>query len=107
MNTLNFLGLVSFVFVAAFTANAYRDNTGDGQTRRGAIVEAWVNILIGFSVNFAVNIVLLPMVGAELTAANNFMLGWVYTAISIVRQYAIRRWFNARIHSLSARIARG
>lgn len=106
MTTLDAMGLASFAFVAAFTARAYWDNTGSGQTRRGAIIEAWVNILIGFAINFVLNLFLLPLVGANFTLSDNFMLGWIYTAISIVRQYVIRRWFNARIHSLAANLAR-
>lgn len=95
MSLLTALGLASFVFVVIFTARAYRNNTGHGQTPRGAILEAWTNIGIGFAVNFAANFLLLPLVGASFTAAENFWLGWIYTAISLLRQYAIRRWHNA------------
>ena len=63
-----------------------------------------MNILIGFTINYAMNLLLLPLVGARITAVDNFMLGWTYTAISIVRQYAIRRWFNARIVALARRL---
>lgn len=94
MSTLTILGLASFLFVLGFTARAYRMNTGVGQTPRGAIIEAWTNIAWGFGFNYVANIFLLPLVGASLTASSNFWLGWVYTAISIVRSYAIRRWNN-------------
>ena len=105
MTLLAALGLVSFAFVVAFTARAYKDDAqGNGQSRRSAIIEAWVNILIGFAINYAMNFILLPLVGARVTAMDNFMLGWVYTAISIVRQYTIRRWFNARIVALARRL---
>lgn len=103
--TLTALGIVSFVFVAGFTARAYADNSGAGQTPRGAIIEAWMNIVIGFSVNYVANWFLLPMVGASFTAAENFWLGWVYTSISILRQYAIRRYWNSLIHQTAQRIA--
>ena len=105
MTLLTALGLVSFAFVVAFTARAYKDDTrGNGQSRRSAIIEAWVNIFIGFTINYAMNFILLPLVGARVTAMDNFMLGWTYTAISIVRQYTIRRWFNARIVALARRL---
>lgn len=69
---------------------------GTGQTRRAAIIEAWVNIAIGFSINFTANLVVLPLaMDGHLTLANNWWMGWVYTTISIVRQYAVRRWFNS------------
>ena len=67
MTLLTALGLASVAFVAVFTARAYRDNTaGNGQSRRSAIIEAWVNILIGFTINYGMNLALLPLVGAHL-----------------------------------------
>jgi hypothetical protein len=105
VNLITSLGVVSAVFVAAFTCHqVFHQDQGKGQTKREAMVEAWTNIVIGFSINYAANLLLLPMVGAELTAANNFWLGWTYTAVSIVRQYVIRRWFNT--HSLAKSVAR-
>jgi len=105
MSLLATLGVVSMVFVVAFTARSYSNNTGPGQTPRGAIIEAWMNIAIGFAVNYLANWLVLPMVGASFTAAENFWLGWVYTSISIVRQYAIRRYWNNFIHNTAQRLA--
>jgi hypothetical protein len=109
MTTLTTLGIASLLFVAWFTARAYRNDTptGAGQSRRQSIIEAWANIAIGFSINFAANLVLLPLLDSctTPTAWQNFMLGWVYTAISIIRQFAIRRWFNDRITAAARRIA--
>lgn len=99
------LGVASLAFVAAFTYRAYRAAPGPGQSPRGAIVEAWLNILIGFAVNFVANFLILPLVGAEFTAAQNFWMGWIYTSISIVRQYALRRWFNGRLHAAANALA--
>lgn len=96
---ITILGAASMLFVAAFTWRAYTKQDGDELARREAIIEAWVNIIIGFSANFAANLLLIPLMtnGSAITAADNFFGGWVYTAISIVRQYAIRRWFHTRL----------
>jgi O-antigen/teichoic acid export membrane protein len=68
------------------------------QSRKGSLVEALINVLIGFGINFAANLIFLPMFGmTTLTLATNFCLGLVYTVISIARSYAIRRWFNGYI----------
>jgi hypothetical protein len=91
---LTTLGITSLLVVVGFTARAYGNNSGVGQTPRGAIIEAWFNIVVGFSVNYVVNIFLLPLVGASFTAIENFWLGWIYTAVSIVRSFVIRRTFN-------------
>jgi hypothetical protein len=100
MDVITVLGVASLGFVAAVTWNESRRAPGVGQSPRSAMLEAWINIAIGFSVNYAANLLLLPLVGAQLTAANNFWLGCTYTAISIVRQYVIRRHFNARLHAV-------
>jgi len=99
MSTLSILGLASLVFVACFTAWAYRDDgTPAGQqSSRGAIIEVWINIMIGFSINAIMNHLLLPMVGAKFTLADNLALGAIFTSVSIVRAYVIRRWAEARI----------
>lgn len=105
MTILSALGLASLAFVVIFTYRAYNSAPGHGQSPRSAIIEAWLNIAIGFAINFAANFLILPMVGAQITPASNFWMGWIYTAISMLRQYAIRRWFNARLHKAAKRLA--
>lgn len=103
---IQLLGLASMAFVVAFTIRAYYKDPTSGQSPRESIIEAWVNIVIGFAINFAANLVVIPlMTGATLSLAANFWGGWIYTSIAIVRQYAIRRWFNNRIHELAKRLA--
>jgi hypothetical protein len=108
MNTLFIAGITSMLFVAAFTWHQYRNNTGPGQTPRGAIIEAWTNIVIGFTINWLANMVLIPLMspGGHMTLAANFWGGWIYTAVSVLRQFTIRRWFNSRIHRLANTLAR-
>lgn len=103
MTALHLFSAASFVFVVAFTYRAYAAVPGPGQSPRSAIAEAWINILIGFSINYLANLAILPLVGFHIGHVDNLLMGWVYTAISIVRQYAIRRYFNARLHDLALR----
>ncbi|WP_206173688.1 hypothetical protein [Variovorax sp. RKNM96] len=63
------------------------------QTRMESFVEAWINVAIGFGINFVANLVILPAFGfTSLTLAANFAIGLVYTVISVARSYIIRRW---------------
>lgn len=65
------------------------------QTRTGSFVEAAVNIAIGFAINWTCNMIFLPMFGfTGLTAGKAFGIGLVFTIISLVRQYILRRYFN-------------
>jgi hypothetical protein len=65
------------------------------QTRLGSFVESWANIVIGFSLNWGVNLLTLPWLwdpsSPKLSA---FKIGLVFTAISLVRSFLIRRYFN-------------
>lgn len=82
------------------------------QSRLSSLYEAFINIVIGFAINFLANIWLIPAftVGndghpAHLSFVANWWMGLCYTAISLVRSYTIRRWFNARITAFSQRMA--
>ena len=77
------------------------------QSKLGSFIEAWFNVLIGFGINFSANLVILPMFGFNITVADNFLIGVLYTFISVIRSYAIRRWFNARLHAAAMRLAGG
>ena len=69
------------------------------QSRLGSLIESLMNVAIGFSINFCANILILPLIGFHITVSQNLFIGVLYTAISIIRSYAIRRWFNARLHA--------
>jgi len=105
MWSLEFWGITCFVFVALFTFRAYKLEPGKGQSPRSSIIEAWVNIVIGFTISYGANFLIFPLIGSHLTAGQNFWIGWIYTAISIVRQYTIRRWFNDHVHNMALRLA--
>jgi hypothetical protein len=64
------------------------------QTKAGSFAEAWANIAVGFSVNYIANLLIFPLFGFHISLEANFLMGLIYTAISLVRSYALRRWFN-------------
>jgi hypothetical protein len=74
------------------------------QTKLGSFIEAWVNVLIGFTINYIANLLIFPLFGFHISLLDNLYMGLLYTLISVVRSYCIRRWFNARIHKLLANI---
>lgn len=64
------------------------------QTKTGSFVEAWANIVVGFGINCLANLLILPMFGFNVTAGQAFGIGMIFTVISLVRSYVLRRWFN-------------
>jgi hypothetical protein len=75
------------------------------QTRLGSLIEVSINIFIGYWINFAANLVILPMFGLNVSIADNFLIGFIYTFISVARSYVVRRWFEKKIHQTAMRIA--
>lgn len=65
-----------------------------GQTKLGSLVEANINVAIGFGINFVANMTVLPIFGFAVTAADAMGIGVIFTLISIARGYAVRRLFN-------------
>lgn len=64
------------------------------QTKLGSFTEAWANIAVGFGINFAANLLVLPHFGFNVTAYDAFGIGVIFTGISLARSYILRRWFN-------------
>lgn len=67
-----------------------------GQTRRGSLLESLFNILVGYSINFTANLLIFPLFGWNISTRENLTLGVIYTGISLVRSYGLRRLFNWR-----------
>lgn len=76
------------------------------QSRLESFIEAWINVFIGFGINFVANLVILPQFGFNtLTLQANFLIGICFTVVSVVRQYAIRRWAQAHLKRLVKYVA--
>ena len=71
------------------------------QTRLGSLIEAIINVVIGFAINFTANMLIFPLFGFHITARDNLLLGLIYTVISVARSYCIRRWFNSKLHMMA------
>jgi hypothetical protein len=65
------------------------------QSKLGSFVEANANVAIGFAINWTANITFLPILWhADSPKLSALYIGIVFTVISYVRQYTLRRWFD-------------
>lgn len=67
------------------------------QTRIESFVETLVNTAVAFLISMTVNAVVFPMYGFHATASQNAQIVLIFTVVSVVRNYIIRRFFNHRI----------
>jgi hypothetical protein len=65
-----------------------------GQKKAHSLIEAVFNTLIGFAISVAANLAVLPLFGLKVGVSDAFWIGIIFTGISIVRSYVLRRIFN-------------
>lgn len=75
------------------------------QTRRGSLVEACINTAIGFLITLALSPIVYPLFGHAFTLAQNLGITAIFTIVSILRGYVLRRWFNDRIRRAAHHLA--
>lgn len=71
------------------------------QSRRMSLLESVANVVVGYGVAVVAQIVVFPLFGLEVTLSQNLQIGLVFTGVSLVRSYVLRRAFEA----LRSRIA--
>lgn len=64
------------------------------QTKFGSFIESLANIVVGFTINWCANMAILPLFDFHVNGRQAFEMGLLFTIISIVRSYVLRRWFN-------------
>ena len=76
------------------------------QSKLESLAEVGVNVVIGWCVGLVAQVFFFPLIGIEATFSQNFISSIVFTVISIVRSYVVRRWFNAGIHKFIVNMVR-
>lgn len=76
------------------------------QSRLSSLIEAVINVAIGFVISLVLMALVLPAYGHEVTWGQNLQITTIFTVASIARSYCVRRWFNGRIHRAAQRIAK-
>jgi hypothetical protein len=74
----------------------YKSGSATPQSRALSLVEAVTNVVVGYAIAVLAQIVVLPHFGVRLSLGENLLLGMVFTVVSLVRSYLLRRLFEAR-----------
>ncbi|MDG4601427.1 MAG: hypothetical protein P9C55_01565 [Defluviicoccus sp.] len=68
-----------------------------------SLIEALVNIAVGYAVAVAMQILVFPLFGLDASLEENLALGGLFTVASVCRSYVLRRIFEAlRVRGLLA-----
>lgn len=64
------------------------------QTRLGSLVEVCTNVAIGYVVALMTQLVVFPLFDMHVSMGEHIMIGVLFTVVSIVRSYIVRRVFD-------------
>ena len=67
------------------------------QSRLGSFVESVANVAIGYWVAVGAQMAIFPMFGVNLPLRQNMAIGALFTVVSLIRSYCLRRLFR-RLH---------
>ena len=64
------------------------------QTRLQSLVESCLNVLVGYLVALATQLIVFPLLDIPVRLDQNLLIGAIFTVVSLARSYALRRAFN-------------
>ena len=65
------------------------------QSRLMSMVEAVTNVAVGYGLAVVTQILIFPIFGLHTTLAQNLQMGLLFTGVSIIRSFLLRRLFEA------------
>jgi len=64
------------------------------QTRIQSFIEVSIGLSIGYTIAVFANWIVIPWFGYAVTLSDSAGIGFIFTIISLIRSYLIRRLFN-------------
>jgi hypothetical protein len=64
------------------------------QSRKHSLLESLVNVALGYFIALLAQLTIFPLFGIHVSLQDNLLIGLLFTVVSIVRSYTLRRLFN-------------
>lgn len=68
------------------------------QSRKHSLLESLVNVALGYFIALLAQLTIFPLFGIYISLQDNLLIGLLFTVVSIVRSYTLRRLFNRWHH---------
>ena len=75
------------------------------QTKLLSFLESLFNVFLGFIFAFLTQIIIFPLFDIQVSFVENFYITIIFTLVSFVRLYLIRRFFETKINVFLKKIA--
>ena len=66
------------------------------QTKKQSFIESLTSTTIGIIIGIVLNLTILPIFGYPVSVVDSLWISVIFTIVSIIRSYIIRRWFNSK-----------
>jgi hypothetical protein len=64
------------------------------QSKKYSFIESCANIAIGYGIAVIAQLAIFPLFGIHVPLGSNLAIGALFTIVSLVRSYSLRRLFN-------------
>ena len=64
------------------------------QSRSMSLLEALTNVVVGYAIAVATQVLMFPLLGLRLSIGDNLLIGAIFTLVSLGRSYLLRRVFE-------------
>ena len=64
------------------------------QSRRLSAIESFCNVAVGYGIALTTQILVFPVFEIHVTFSSNLAISGIFTAVSLIRSYVLRRVFN-------------
>ena len=66
------------------------------QTKKWSMIESMTSVGIGWFIGVILNMLVLPLFDYDVSLTDGVLISIIFTVVSVVRSYIIRRWFNSK-----------
>ena len=66
------------------------------QSKKQSLIESLTSVGIGWLIGVILNILVLPLFDYDVSLTDGVLISIIFTAVSVIRSYIIRRWFNSK-----------
>ena len=66
------------------------------QSKKDSLIESLTSVGIGWFIGVILNMLILPLFDYDVSLTDGVLISIIFTAVSVIRSYVIRRWFNSK-----------
>ena len=66
------------------------------QSKKQSLIETITSVFVGWLIGIILNMLVLPLFDYDVSLTDGVLISIIFTVVSVVRSYIIRRWFNSK-----------